>query len=104
MSVGVLDGVTPRSRSTDPTTSVDAGRAVSLTDSQQDVLVVFELEQRPLADHELVAEAARLGSPYSDSRVRSARAELAEAGLLELVEGETRTTKRGKSARVWRLA
>jgi len=103
MSTLALDGVLPRSRSADPTTSVDAGREADLTDSQQDVLEVFRIEGRPLADHELVAEAARLGSPFTPQRIRSARAELALLDRLVLVEGESRETETHHRARVWAL-
>ena len=104
MSTLALDGVRPRSRSTDPTTSVDAGRCADLTASQREVLALFEVEDRPLADHELVAAAQSWGSPFTPQRIRSARAELAEDGRLALVEDEYRATATGHKARVWRTA
>lgn len=104
MSTLALDGVRPRSRSTDPTTSVDAGRCADLTASQQEVLALFEVEDRPLADHELVAAAQDWGSRFTPQRIRSARAELAEDGLVELLEDEYRETSTGHNARVWRAA
>ena len=109
MSSMVLDGARPRSRSTDPVTSVDAGRGADMRASQREVLDVFEFAQSmhgraDLADHELVQVAASMHSKFSAQRLRSARAELAEDGLIVLVEGEYRATASGKRARVWRVA
>lgn len=105
MSSLVLDGVNPRSRTVDPVTSVDAGRDAQLTASQGEVLSMFHA--RPIdgfADHELVEWAEYSGSRYTPQRIRSARAELAEKGLLEHGEGDYRKTPTGKNARVWTLA
>lgn len=103
MSTLALDGVLPRSRRTDPTTSVDAGRDADLRDSQREVLWLFESHAgRDFADHELVDLAQQTGSTYSAQRIRSARAELTELGRIVQVEGEYRKTKT-KRARVWAL-
>lgn len=104
MSTLVLDGVSPRTRSTDPTTSVDAGRGARLAASQEAVLEVFMREGRPLADHQLVAWlTATSRKRFSPSRIRSARSELTEAGVLVLDDKETKTPS-GYSAKLWRLA
>lgn len=99
MSV-VMDGVLPRSRKSDPVTSVDAGRAAKLCDSQAAVLAVmrgfgveFGWTQCELED--------RLRFDWSPSRIRSAVSELVEAGLVEAT-GETRPTRYGRQARVYR--
>lgn len=105
MSSLALDGTLPRSRRTDPTTSVDAGRAADLSASQREVLRLFAVMRRwPMADHELIEVATAWRSPFTPQRIRSARAELAAAGRLVLVEGETRKTPTGGNARVWTLA
>jgi hypothetical protein len=108
VSTAVLDGVSPRSRGTDPVTSVDAGRDAQLTSSQEEVLWLFHeaanAGSAAFADHELVAFAQNRGSTYTPQRIRSARAELAEKGLLIHAEGDYCTSPTGKNARVWTLA
>lgn len=105
MSTLALDGVTPRSRITDPTTSVDAGRAAQLAASQQAVLDAFLKLNRPIADHELVAWLnATSRQRFAESRIRTARSELTEAGAIVLVEGEETKTPSGCRAKLWRLA
>lgn len=107
MSSMVMDGVAARSRSTDPVTSVDAGRSVNVAHSQQyvrDTLDVFG----PFADHELVEfyEADSSGQKYygkfSPQRLRSARAELVEQGRVEF-SGIYGLTLSGRKARVWQV-
>lgn len=107
MSSMVLDGDTPRSRSTDPTTSVDAGRSVQIVHSREYVrqtLAVFG----PLADHELVELHAddtvgrKAFGRFSPQRLRSARAELVALGEVESVPDEYRKTDSGRRAHVWR--
>ncbi len=96
MSLAVLDGATPRSRSTDPITSVDAGRAADLSRSQAVVLAAMRARGTGVTQEELVSFLPGL----SPSRVRSAVSELAEQNLV-LPTGETRPTKYGRKARVW---
>lgn len=90
----VLDGEAPRSRSTDPVTSQEAGRAANLQGSQLRVLGMLEA-YGPKAQFEL----ENMIDEYSPSRVRSAVSELAHKNLVEVV-GET-TTKYGRLAQVW---
>lgn len=97
MSSMVLDGAAPRSRSTDPVTSVDAGRAARLHDSQRAV------NQRllSLGLGATQGELEGMLSEWSPSRVRSAVSELEALGLVEWL-GETRPTRYGRQARVYR--
>jgi len=104
VSALALDGTRPRSRRRDPITSVDAGRSVDLCASQQDVLAVFYVAARPLALHELVREARKAGVRRSDSRIRSACAELVDRKLVVLVEGDWAKTRTGRRAHRWQLA
>lgn len=100
MSSMVLDGLSPRSRSTDPVTSVDAGRAVKLHASQDAVLHVM----RHGPEWEIDWTQGELESAitnWSPSRIRSAVSELEELGLVEAT-GETRPTRYGRKARVYR--
>lgn len=105
MSSMVMDGVA-RSRSTDPVTSVEAGRSVNVAHSQQyvrDTLEVFG----PFADHELVefyaadSSGQRMYGRFSPQRLRSARAELVEQGRVEFAD-ELCKTPSGRTARIWR--
>ncbi|MGY4859540.1 hypothetical protein [Cryobacterium sp. AP23] len=98
-----LDGASPRAQSSHPVTSVDAGRAVALPESQTAVLMLLTAEGS-LADHELTALAAKHGVRFSPQRLRTARSELAEAGRVVLVDGLFRRTKSNYRAQVWDLA
>lgn len=102
MSSMVLDGGLPRSRTSDPVTSVDAGRSVDLPGSQAMVLELLE-GYGPSTDFEL---ECGLMDYYSPQRVRTARAELVIAGLVEAT-GHTRLSGRGRRrkhhAQVWRV-
>ncbi|QAB17515.1 hypothetical protein Leucomu_05890 [Leucobacter muris] len=102
-----LDGDMPRSRSTDPTTSVDAGRSVQVVHSRDYVLQTLRVFG-PMADHELVAfhEVDAQGrytfGIFSPQRLRSARAELVSLGHVESIENLFRKTSSGRRAHVWR--
>lgn len=98
MSSMVLDGLSPRSRSTDPTTSVDAGRAADLKGSQAAVLAIVRLGKRGWAQFEIEKNLPE----FSPSRVRSAVSELVERGLVVAVEGKFRETPYGRTAQVYR--
>lgn len=99
MSSMVLDGASPRSRSADPITSVDAGRAANLHASQAAVLEAFEL----MGDMTQADVETMLQTSWSPSRLRSSVSELVELGKLEAT-GDTRITQYGRRARVYRLA
>lgn len=96
MSTMAIDGAMPRSRSTDPITSVDAGRAADLHGSQAAVL---DLMRGPYTWTQ--AELERGIDQWSPSRIRSAVSELVELGLVEWT-GDTRPTRYGRKARVYR--
>lgn len=99
MAIMTLDGPNPRSRTTDPVTSVDAGRSVDLCRSQAVVLAAMRARSVGVTQCELEEFLPGL----SPSRVRSAVSELAERGLVEATD-ETRPTKYGRQARVWEVA
>lgn len=103
MGTMALDGAAARSRSTDPVTSVDAGRAADLPASQAAVLNLLGNAYGGLTDTELVDLAETFGTKFSAQRLRTARAELTEAGLVVQVEGEFRRARKYR-ARVWELA
>lgn len=98
-AIAILDGSNPRSRSTDPVTSVDAGRSADLCRSQAVVLAAMRARGVGVTQCELEEFLPGL----SPSRVRSAVSELAERGLVEATD-ETRPTKYGRQARVWEVA
>ncbi|QIK64112.1 MarR family transcriptional regulator [Leucobacter viscericola] len=99
MSSMVLDGAAPRSRASDPVTSVDAGRSVNVNASQAAVLEAIERTM----DHGITQGALEefLSGTWSPSRIRSAVSELEDRGLVEAT-GETRATVYGRQARVYR--
>lgn len=86
-----------RSRTTDPETSVDAGNAVSGAESQRAVYAQLCGVDFGLADFEL---EQRLAGRFSPERIRTARHELTEAGLVESL-GIYRLTRAGRRAQVW---
>ena len=96
MSTMALDGAMPRSRRLDPITSVEAGRAARLHASQEAVLSFMR------TGGEWTQGDLEVGFPeWSPSRIRSAVSELESAGLVEWT-GETRMTRYGRKARVYR--
>ena len=95
MSSMVLDGASPRSRSTDPITSVDAGRAANLSKSQAAVLELLGKGEFTQPEAEWFLDG------WSPSRIRSAFSELEERGLIEPL-GVTKLTRYGRKARVYR--
>lgn len=96
----VMDGVMPRSRKSDPVTSVDAGRAAKLCDSQAAVLDLMRgFEEFGWTQCELEDQ---LRGDWSPSRIRSAVSELQAKGLVEVIEGAARRTPYGRKARVYR--
>ena len=96
MSTMALDGLMPRSRKSDPVTSVDAGRAADLSGSQAAVLDFMRSGGAwTQGDLEIAFQE------WSPSRIRSAVSELVEAGLVEWT-GDTRPTRYGRKARVYR--
>lgn len=97
----VLDGLSPRSRSTDPVTSVDAGRAADLKGSQAAVLEHMRVTAWAFPDY-TQPELVRDFPQWSPSRVRSAVSELVDKGLVEPVEGMFRPTRYGNPAQVYR--
>ena len=94
-SVPIIGDDSPRARRTDPTTSHEAADGNNVVDSRD---WVFELLQHgSLADHELVAQSI---NTWSASRIRTARHELVEDGLVEFA-GIYRLTATKRRAQVW---
>ncbi len=101
-------GVTLRTRDADPVTSAEAVADTDLARSQMEVLAIFEVARdegiTALAEHEVVALGRRLGSTYSDQRLRSCCPELERKRWLRreprYVPGPTGTRR----AEVWALA
>ena len=95
-----------RARNTDPETSHAAVTPHRLAESQWAVLE--HLEGGPMTDHELIDfhdwhTTMFIRWPrFTDQRIRSARAELVEMGLVEF-SGEYRETPSGRRAKVWQV-
>ena len=88
-----------RTKRSHPETSHAAARSVTPDTLVKAQRLVFDtLKGRELSDEALVQELCHL--KVSESRLRTARAELARAGLVELVGyGET---SKGRTCRIWR--
>lgn len=103
----LFDDDSPRVRATDPITSHLAADATKKSrPGSRDAVLAALHRDGPLADHELVlaiqADATwNGGRMYSPSRIRTARSELVELGLVEEA-GYTRKTVSGLDAMVWR--
>ena len=105
----ILPDDTARVRQSDPITSHEAADSNDVKASQRYVLETLQVFG-PLADHELVefyeAEKhliADLFGTFSPSRLRTARKELVEAGLVEFT-GKHTMTDHGCRAQVWAVA
>jgi len=97
-----------RVRATDPVTSVEAAASNDLKGSAR---YVFDLLRHfgPMADHELVMRAEHESYLYGDNittytpqRLRTARRELADAGVVRSA-GIYRLTQSCRRALVWEL-
>ncbi|ONI62661.1 hypothetical protein CSIV_14395 [Microbacterium sp. CSI-V] len=101
-------GQTLRTRDADPVTSAEAVADADLARSQMEVLAIFEIARgegvTALAEHEVIEWGRRLGSTYSDQRLRSCCPELERKRWLT----RTPTFKPGptgtRRAEVWALA
>lgn len=107
--IGTTFGIdSARTRRSDPVQSHLAADSNNVRDSRAVVLAAFH-ERKYFADHELVEFLA--GTKYTPQRIRTARSELAESGLIELVGRfigdkfypDTTTTDTGRQARIWTL-
>lgn len=96
----------PNTRSTDPLTSHEAADMTDTAASRLEVLRILTHADRPLSDGEVYREhlAAPVLNPwsFSDSRLRTARHELVEDGLV-VEAGEGRTSK-GRRCKTWAVA
>ena len=99
MSSMVLDGASPRSRATDPVTSVDAGRKANVEGSRDAVLSFLRTGgEWTLEDIEIAFRSDR----WSPSRIRSAVSELEAAGLVEVVPDRFGVSEYGRRCRLHR--
>lgn len=88
---------TTLARNSDPDTSHDAAASTDTFGSRADVLHVL-FHEGPLADHELVGKI----DWFTPSRIRTARHELADQGLVEPT-GYYHVTPSGRRAIVWQV-
>lgn len=110
-AAAALGGHGRDTRATDPTTSHQARDSISveaLAESQQEVLAILNL-YGPQADHdtltlhELRHGLGQTAFKLSGSRLRTARKELAELGLVVKTDGHA-LTDTGRRADVWGVA
>lgn len=99
--------MTALARVTDPVTSHEAASRVDGAGSRQFVMFMAH-EYGPLTDFQLVRLARRSRARWSDSRLRTARAELMTArygSLLRWVEGVRGPSEKSRTgAQVWEVA
>lgn len=92
----------PRARRDDPVTSHEAADTTDTAGSRLAVRRILEASSKPLADHEIEKVHRTLTStPYTGQRLRTARHELVQFGVIEAA-GTTRTPT-GRRTRTWRL-
>lgn len=93
----------PRVRASDPLTSHAAADTNDTAGSRRAVWLILAAMGKPLADHEIkrIHESAS-PTPYTEQRLRTARHELQERGVV--VEDGTAVTPRGRKCLTWRLA
>lgn len=98
-----------RARNTDPTTSHEAAASVSLTNTEIIRQVILDmLAVQPATDCFIQDSYRKLREGYGwprvgESTIRTRRAELVDAGLVE-ESGEYERLETGRRAIVWRLA
>lgn len=94
-----------RARTTDPQTSKDAADKVKEQESWSVVAGFMEAIGRPATSEEIVAFADRIGSKYSQSRIRGSLGpdEMLSKGYVRIVSEDGGTTKRGNSCKVYEL-
>jgi hypothetical protein len=103
-----LDGTSPRSRRTDPVTSVDAGRWADWGTSQGQVIRFLEGRRHRFWTLKTFVPAVQAWAEsigddvFSESRYRSAVKELTDQGLITLT-GDTDDAPRGHRSRIWTL-
>lgn len=95
----VLGEDSPRARRTDPLTSHEAADSSNVITPRLWVLMTLT-EHGPLADHEIENRSIREALTYTPQRLRTARAELVEMGMVEAT-GKFRKTRTGHDANVW---
>lgn len=97
--VSLFDAPAGRARATDPVTSVAAARS-QRGGAEQAILALFT-DGRTFTPDEASWCLSALG--IADDTARSAFSRLCRRGVL-VATGETRLTRRGCAAQVWRLA
>lgn len=88
----------PRARAKDPQTSYDAAASMKRAATAQAARVLMALR----LNGNLGAEQIAILSGLDKFQVCRRLPELEAAGVVEVVEGETRKTKSGRNERVWR--
>jgi hypothetical protein len=92
---------TARARESDPLTSHAAADLNDTAGSRRAVLLIMQAYRRPLADHEIEAIHNEAGGRYTGQRLRTARDELVDRGVVASV-GES-TTPHGRKCLTWAL-
>lgn len=92
----------PRARRADPDTSHAAADLNDTAGSRRAVLLILQAYNRPLADYEIKAIHDASGGHYTGQRLRTARHELVETGVV--VHDGQKLGPSGYRTRSWRIA
>jgi hypothetical protein len=99
----LMAGDTARTRFTDPLTSHQAADSNNIAESSAAVVrILREAGQFGLSDWEIEYEHRKADGLYTGARLRTARHELTDAGLVE-DSGDTTLTPSGRRCKIWRL-
>lgn len=101
MTLALFDDDSPRARRTDPLTSHEAADLNDTAGSRRAVLLILQAYGRPLADFEIEKIHDEAGGKYTGQRLRTARAELVERGVVADV-GES-ITPHDRRCTTWAL-
>jgi len=93
---------TARTRYSDPITSHEAADSSNLAESSAAVLSLLVGRPDGLADWEIEHDHRIAGGTYTGQRLRTARHELTELGVIE-DSGVMKLTLSGRRCKVWRL-
>jgi hypothetical protein len=101
VTLALFDDDSPRARLDDPLTSHYAADMNDTAGSRRAVLLILQAYRKPLADFEIERIHKDAGGKYTGQRLRTARAELVECGIVSKA-GQT-TTPHDRRCLLWTM-
>lgn len=92
----------PRARRGDPLSSHEAADTNDTAGSRRAVLLIMQAFRQPLPDHEIERIHDESGGRYTGQRLRTARCELVDMGVV-VDSGEGSLTPKGRRCKTWAL-